>query len=67
MVHATVTMGKEIAVERMAVVTGNETVNAAFMSLAEGPRFELRLFHSLFATKDQKKGGCRSDPVHALP
>jgi enoyl-CoA hydratase/carnithine racemase len=33
-------------------------VNAAFeMSLAEGPRFEKRLFYALFSTKDQKEGG----------
>ncbi|KAF8836091.1 hypothetical protein BDN67DRAFT_363510 [Paxillus ammoniavirescens] len=53
MVRAAVTMGKEIAAERVAVVTGNETVNAAFeMSLVEVPSFERRLFHSLFATQD---------------
>ncbi|KIJ19249.1 hypothetical protein PAXINDRAFT_8603 [Paxillus involutus ATCC 200175] len=56
-VHAAVTMAKEIASKgRVAVVAGKEAVNAAFeVSLAEGLRFERRLFHSLFATKDQKE------------
>ncbi|KAG1745425.1 enoyl-CoA hydratase [Suillus paluster] len=41
----------------IAVSAGKEAVNAAFeMSLAEGLRFEKRLFHALFATKDQKEG-----------
>ena len=32
-------------------------MNRAYeMSLAEGVRFERRLFHSLFATQDQKEG-----------
>jgi len=34
-----------------------EAVNRAFeSSLAEGVRFERRLFHSTFATQDQKEG-----------
>ena len=34
-----------------------EAINAAEeMTLAEGLRFERRLFHALFATKDQKEG-----------
>jgi enoyl-CoA hydratase len=34
-----------------------ESVNRADeMTLAEGLRFERRLFHSLFATEDQKEG-----------
>ena len=34
-----------------------ESVNRSFeVSLAEGLRFERRLFHSLFATEDQKEG-----------
>ncbi|KAG1812574.1 putative enoyl-CoA hydratase precursor, mitochondrial [Suillus subaureus] len=42
---------------RIAVGAGKEAVNAAFeMSLAEGLRFERRLFHALFSTKDQKEG-----------
>ena len=34
-----------------------ESVNRAFeVSLTEGVRFERRVFHSLFATQDQKEG-----------
>jgi enoyl-CoA hydratase len=34
-----------------------ESVNRAFeSSLAEGIRFERRLFHACFATEDQKEG-----------
>jgi enoyl-CoA hydratase len=34
-----------------------ETVNRAYeTTLAEGVRFERRLFHSMFATQDQKEG-----------
>jgi enoyl-CoA hydratase len=40
-----------------AVLAAKETVNRAFeTSLAEGVRFERRVFHSLFATHDQKEG-----------
>jgi enoyl-CoA hydratase len=40
-----------------SVLAGKEAVNAAFgSSLAEGVRFERRIFHSLFATDDQKEG-----------
>ncbi|MSO66452.1 MAG: enoyl-CoA hydratase [Pseudolabrys sp.] len=40
-----------------SVLAGKEAVNAAFeTSLAEGTRFERRIFHSLFATVDQKEG-----------
>jgi enoyl-CoA hydratase len=40
-----------------SVLAGKEAVNAAFeSSLAEGVRFERRVFHSLFATEDQKEG-----------
>ena len=40
-----------------SVLAGKEAVNAAFeTSLAEGVRFERRIFHSLFATEDQKEG-----------
>jgi len=40
-----------------SVLAGKEAVNAAFeTSLAEGMRFERRIFHSLFATADQKEG-----------
>ena len=40
-----------------SVLAGKEAVNTAFeTSLAEGTRFERRIFHSLFATADQKEG-----------
>ena len=40
-----------------ATLLAKEAVNAAFeTSLAEGVRFERRVFHSLFATQDQKEG-----------
>jgi enoyl-CoA hydratase len=42
---------------RPAVLMAKEAVNRAFeTTLAEGVRFERRLFHSLFATEDQKEG-----------
>jgi enoyl-CoA hydratase len=42
---------------RPAVLAAKEAVNRAFeTSLAEGVRFERRLFHALFATEDQKEG-----------
>jgi enoyl-CoA hydratase len=40
-----------------ALMLAKESVNRAFeTSLAEGIRFERRVFHSLFATEDQKEG-----------
>lgn len=40
-----------------AVAMAKETVNAAYeMNLAEGLRFERRIFHSMFALHDQKEG-----------
>ena len=40
-----------------SVLAGKEAINAAFeTSLAEGARFERRIFHALFATSDQKEG-----------
>jgi enoyl-CoA hydratase len=40
-----------------SVLAAKEAVNRAFeTSLAEGVRFERRVFHSLFATSDQKEG-----------
>ncbi|OJA10541.1 hypothetical protein AZE42_01719 [Rhizopogon vesiculosus] len=57
-VDEAVKVASEIASKgHVAVSAGKEAVNAAFeMSLAEGLRFERRLFHALFATKDQKEG-----------
>ncbi len=40
-----------------SVLVAKEAVNRSFeTSLAEGVRFERRVFHALFATKDQKEG-----------
>jgi enoyl-CoA hydratase len=40
-----------------SVLAGKEAVNRAFeTTLAEGIRFERRVFHALFATADQKEG-----------
>jgi enoyl-CoA hydratase len=40
-----------------SVLAAKEAINRAFeTSLAEGVRFERRIFHSLFATEDQKEG-----------
>jgi len=40
-----------------SVMMTKEAVNRAYeTTLAEGLRFERRLFHSLFATDDQKEG-----------
>ncbi|MBV1700562.1 MAG: enoyl-CoA hydratase [Hyphomicrobiales bacterium] len=45
------------ALSRPAVMLAKECVNRAFeTTLAEGVRFERRVFHSLFATQDQKEG-----------
>jgi enoyl-CoA hydratase len=42
---------------RPAVLMAKESVNRAYeTTLAEGVRFERRLFQSLFATEDQKEG-----------
>ncbi|RMF08274.1 MAG: enoyl-CoA hydratase [Alphaproteobacteria bacterium] len=53
---------KEVArtiagLSRPAVMIAKEAVNRAYeTTLAEGVRFERRVFHSLFATEDQKEG-----------
>jgi enoyl-CoA hydratase len=40
-----------------SVLAAKEAINRAFeTSLAEGVRFERRIFHSLFATTDQSEG-----------
>jgi enoyl-CoA hydratase len=45
------------AMSRPAAMMVKEAVNRAFeTTLAEGVRFERRLFHSTFATEDQKEG-----------
>jgi enoyl-CoA hydratase len=51
-------VAKRIAsLSRPAVMIAKEAVNRAYeTTLAEGVRFERRVFHSLFATEDQKEG-----------
>ncbi len=45
------------AMSRPSVLAAKEAVSRAFeTSLAEGIRFERRVFHALFATRDQKEG-----------
>jgi enoyl-CoA hydratase len=49
--------GTIAALSRPAVYAAKEAVNRAYeTTLAEGVRFERRVFHSLFATEDQKEG-----------
>jgi enoyl-CoA hydratase len=49
--------GKIAAMSRPTVLMAKEAVNRAYeTTLAEGIRFERRLFHSTFATEDQKEG-----------
>jgi enoyl-CoA hydratase len=51
-------LGERIAAHsRPVVAMAKEAVNSAFeLTLAEGIRFERRLFHGTFATADQKEG-----------
>jgi enoyl-CoA hydratase/carnithine racemase len=58
LVEEAVKMGHLIASKgRISVMMAKEAVNAADeLSLQEGLRFERRLFHSAFATNDQKEG-----------
>ena len=45
------------ALSQPSLIAAKEAVNRSFeTSLAEGVRFERRVFHALFATKDQKEG-----------
>ncbi|KAI6169571.1 enoyl-CoA hydratase [Pisolithus thermaeus] len=57
-VNAAIKLAKEVASKsRVTVAASKEAVNAASeLSLSEGLRLERRLFHGLFATKDQKEG-----------
>ncbi|KAF8070348.1 enoyl-CoA hydratase [Lyophyllum atratum] len=57
-VKEAISVGKEIASKsQISIQAAKEVVNAAYeLNLAEGLRFERRIFHSLFATKDQKEG-----------
>ena len=49
--------GRICDMSRPSVMIAKEAVNRAYeTTLAEGVRFERRVFHSLFATEDQKEG-----------
>ena len=51
------TAGKIASMSRPISIMAKEAVNRAFeATLSEGVRFERRLFHSTFATEDQKEG-----------
>jgi enoyl-CoA hydratase len=51
------TAGRIADLSAPIVAMAKETVNRAFeMPLAEGLRYERRLFHAMFATEDQKEG-----------
>jgi enoyl-CoA hydratase len=51
------TASKIAAMSRPASMMIKESVNRSYeTTLAEGVRFERRLFHSAFATEDQKEG-----------
>jgi enoyl-CoA hydratase/carnithine racemase len=55
--EAVATAAKIAAKSAVAVLAAKEAVNRAYeTTLAEGVRFERRLFHALFATEDQKEG-----------
>ena len=54
---AVATAGRIAELSLPIVMMAKESVNRAFeTTLAEGVRFERRLFHSAFATDDQKEG-----------
>jgi enoyl-CoA hydratase len=58
LVEEAVKMATQIAAfSRPSVLAAKEAVNRAYeTTLAEGVRFERRLFHAMFATADQKEG-----------
>jgi enoyl-CoA hydratase len=55
--EALATAAKIASLSRPSVLMAKEAVNRALeTTLEEGLRFERRIFHSLFATEDQKEG-----------
>jgi enoyl-CoA hydratase len=57
MEEALAVAAKVAAFSRPGVLVAKEAVNRAYeTTLAEGLRFERRMFHALFATEDQKEG-----------
>jgi len=58
LIEEALAMAQRIAgLSRPSVMIAKEAINRAYeTTLAEGVRFERRVFHSLFATEDQKEG-----------
>jgi len=58
LLESALAMGEKISsLSRISVAMAKETVNSAYeLNLTEGLRFERRIFHSMFALKDQKEG-----------
>jgi len=58
LIETALKMANKIAsFSRPAVAMAKETVNSSYeLNLAEGVRFERRIFHSMFSTQDQKEG-----------
>ena len=58
LIESAMAMAQKIASKgALSVQAAKEAVNASQeLTLAEGLRLERRLFHSLFATEDQKEG-----------
>ena len=58
LLESAIEMGNKIAsFSRPSVAMAKETVNAAYeLNLAEGLRFERRIFHSMFSLDDQNEG-----------
>lgn len=58
LLESALALGEKISsFSRPAVAMAKETVNSAYeLNLAEGLRFERRIFHSMFALADQKEG-----------
>ena len=58
LVPTAIEMGEKIATfSKPTTAICKETVNAAYeLTLAEGVRFERRMFHATFGTEDQKEG-----------
>jgi enoyl-CoA hydratase len=58
LVGEAIALGERISAHsRPVIAMAKEATNAAYeLTLAEGVRFERRLFHTTFATADQKEG-----------
>lgn len=58
LIDTALAMGDKISsFSKPAIAMAKETVNSSYeLNLSEGLRFERRIFHSMFALKDQKEG-----------